>query len=262
MDNLYTSPALFTALKSLGFGACGTLRTNRKGVPCTIKSTKMSKGEMISECKEDDMVFIKWKDKREVTVLTSIHDDSTVNVQRRSRNVQGGTEEIHKPYAIDQYNKFMGGVDKQDQFLSYYGFTRRTNKWWKRVFFHLLDTAVVNAYILHTQKQSTERKLTHVQFRIQLAKELLSCQPVTQTQSHSLQPAARLTERHFLEKVPTRLSGKQSQRDCAVCSMKKGRKRKTTIYQCKQCGIGCCVVPCFELYHTKSDPQRYLHRVV
>ena len=262
MDNLYTSPALFSTLKSSGIGACGTHRTNRKGVPSDIKSAKLGKGGVVTANGDEEMLFLKWKDKREVAMLTTIHDDSCITVERRSRAVPGGTEEVSKPYAIDQYNKFMGGVDKQDQFLSYYGFTRRTVKWWKKVFFYLLDSAVVNAYIMYTQAKPGIRKLTHVQFRLELVKQLLLYDPVvsSQTIGRSLQPSSRLTERHFLEKVPSCPNGKQSQRDCAVCSMKKGRKRKTTVYQCKQCGIGCCVVPCFELYLTKSDPLRYLPR--
>ena len=64
------------------------------------------------------MLFLKWKDKREVSLLTTIHDDNSVLKERHSRLASGGTEEISKPYAIDQYNKFMGEDDKQDRFLS------------------------------------------------------------------------------------------------------------------------------------------------
>ena len=158
---MYTSPTLFAILSASGIGACGTLRTNRKGVPHSIKTSKLSKGDVVTATTEGDMLFLKWKDKREVS---TIHDDCSVLKERHSRLVSGGTEEICKPYAIDQYNKFMGGVDKQDQFLSYYGFSRRTVKWWKKVFFHLLDTAVVNAYITYTHSQQSSKKLTHVQF--------------------------------------------------------------------------------------------------
>ena len=32
-DNYYSSPALFGDLRHLGFGACGTVRKNRRGLP-------------------------------------------------------------------------------------------------------------------------------------------------------------------------------------------------------------------------------------
>ena len=39
MDNFYSSPRLFTELRSRGFGVCGTLRLNRRGVPPEAKGT-------------------------------------------------------------------------------------------------------------------------------------------------------------------------------------------------------------------------------
>ena len=67
----------------------------------------------------------------------------------------------------------MGGVDKADQLLSYYPFSHRTVKWWKRAFFHLLDVALVNSYIMYTESTQIGRKLTHEQFRVEVAKGLL-----------------------------------------------------------------------------------------
>ena len=160
----------------------------------------------------------------------------------------------------------MGGVDKSDQLLPYYGFSHRTVKWWRRALFHLIDLAVVNSYIMYSEMHHTSRRLTHEQFRIELAKGLLLSAAVDLTDdmprtsglaARSLPPAARLTERHF----PTRLADSEShkrQSNCIVCSGKKGRGRKTTTYMCKQCHLPMCVVPCFELYHTKVDPERYL----
>lgn len=269
VDNFYTSPTLFTSLWNASTGACGTLRCNRAGTPGIIKKPpKMSKGDIITH-RNGQLFFLKWKDKREVTVCTTIHDDSLVTKRRRTSSVPGGFEEISKPVAVEEYNHFMGGVDKMDQLLSYYGFSRRTFKWWRKAFFNLFDMAIINAYILYTLSAQDNRKLSHLHFRIELAKQLLheASHPVQSSSSQlltshssqaSLSRAARLTERHFPDKVSARSNGTPGQRDCAVCSGTRGRRRKTTTYCCKQCGVGLCIVPCFELYHTKVDPARYL----
>lgn len=48
------------------------------------------------------------------------------------------------PTVIVEYNQFLGGVDLVDQHLSYYLLTqRRTIKWWKKVFWCLIDIAII-----------------------------------------------------------------------------------------------------------------------
>ena len=56
----------------------------------------------------------------------------------------------------------MGEVDEADQLISYYGFSHRTVKWWRRVLFHLLDVAVVNTYIIYCQSTTNTVVLLNV----------------------------------------------------------------------------------------------------
>ena len=77
MDNIYTAPRLFSDLHDNGFGACGTLLLNRRGFPAAIKETV--KGEMKAFRLDTSMLAIKSVDKRVVTALTAIHDDSVVH---------------------------------------------------------------------------------------------------------------------------------------------------------------------------------------
>ena len=263
MDNYYSSPHLFSDLHCLGFGACGTVRTNRRGLPAEMQA-KLKKGDVTSTTIDGHTIALRWMDKRPVNMLSTIHDDALVTKERRTRHAPGGREEIRKPAVVVEYNMYMGGVDKGDQLLSYYGFSHRTVKWWRRAFFHLIDVAIVNAYILYTLSEQTSRKLTHEHFRIRLAKDLLMDAGMPQDHHirgpipRPLPPSSRLTERHFPARVGETIAGRASQPNCIVCSRKKGRGRKTTTYKCKECNLPMCIVPCFELYHTKVDPERYL----
>ena len=47
-----------------------------------------------------------------------------------------------------KYNASMRGVDRSDQLINKYKSLRKTNEWWKTVFFHLIDICRVNSYIL------------------------------------------------------------------------------------------------------------------
>ena len=173
MDNYYTSPTLFTSLLQLEFGSCGTVRINRRGMPKEVTAAKLKKGDMTSREVQKGTLALKWQDKQPVVMLSTINDNSWVTKRRRTRLVAGGIEEIEKPTMVEKYNMYMGGVDKGDQLMSYYGFSHRTVKWWRHAFFHLFENAIVNAYILYRLSVQDERKLDHKHFRIELAKQLL-----------------------------------------------------------------------------------------
>ena len=258
MDNYYTSPTLFRDLKRLGFGACGTARVDRKGIPPTFRG-KLPKGQVRTSTLAGGVLALQWMDKRLVTMLSTGNDSSMSTIQRRSRHSTSGLEVIQKPSVVVDYNAHMGGVDQADQMLSYYGFSHRTVKWWRRAFYHLFNVSIVNSYILYQEQGG---KCSHEQFRVELARQLLSKAELnvpSPTPLVSLTPTSRLTGRHFLGKIPTSTSGRIVQSQCRVCCWRKGRKRVTTTYRCKQCEVPLCVVPCFELYHTHTNPVRYLN---
>ena len=114
---------------------------------------------MITKKLPGGVLALQWKDKMVVTMLSMMHDASMVQKQRRSRHAPGGIENVMKPTMIQEYNKHMGGVDKSDKLLSYYGFSHRTVKWWRHVFFHLLDMSVVNAYVLYRKTTINNKRI-------------------------------------------------------------------------------------------------------
>ena len=68
---------------------------------------------------------MKWKDKREVNMLSTIHDDGMIDKKRRTKAGGGGTEVIKKPKVIEDYNQQMNSVDRSDQMVLYYGYGHR-----------------------------------------------------------------------------------------------------------------------------------------
>ena len=111
-DNFYSSPALFRDLVQRGFGACGTARKDRRGIPPAIRTTNLQRGGVVSS-RDDGILSLKWKDKRDVVMLSTYHDSTMVTKSRRSRRAEGGVEDIEKPQVV---NVYMGGVDKSKFF--------------------------------------------------------------------------------------------------------------------------------------------------
>ena len=80
-------------------------------------------------CRQGPILALRWRDKRDVTVLSTKHTPAVMTVSIR---MQGGHVSKEKPMAVNDYNRHMGGIDKSDQMLDYYSFTRKAVKWWKK----------------------------------------------------------------------------------------------------------------------------------
>jgi hypothetical protein len=63
-----------------------------------------------------------------------------------------------------------GYVDKADRMTNSYSISRRTWKWTKKIFFHLLDLMILNSFILMS---SCGAKLSHRDFRLALVCNML-----------------------------------------------------------------------------------------
>jgi len=75
-----------------------------------------------------------------------------------------------------EYTTYIRGVDVADQLHASYTCQTRSYKWWHRVFFFLIDTSIVNMYIIYMNKCKQRRPLQHpmtlLQFQTQLCKGL------------------------------------------------------------------------------------------
>lgn len=65
----------------------------------------------------------------------------------------------------------MGTVDKTDMLLSSVECIRKSIKWYKKLFFHIVDLSMLNAYSMY--KTTTGKHLKIADFQIELIKQLL-----------------------------------------------------------------------------------------
>ena len=191
--------------------ACGTVRSNRKLLPPDIMKEKMKKGEA-KFWKWNDLTAVRWKDKRDVLLLSTIHCNEMVEIPAR----RDEDEPIYKPKLICDYNKYMNGVDKCDQFLSYYALSRKSKKWWKKVFFRMVEVSVLNAMVLYFKVHPAlqNHRQAHKAFRHTLVHQLVQhlldarASPLVFTPPgpgrRSVSDEQRLKGKHFPETSPSR----------------------------------------------------------
>lgn len=236
MDNFYNGFPLATKLLSLQTYVTGTLRTDRKYLPNEVKSAKLKKGETIHRYAEEVLVA-KWRDKRNVLYM-STEFENTMGI---SKNKRGELRE--KPLPIIKYNAHMKGVDRSDQMLSYYPCERKTVRWYKKVFVHVLQVAMVNAWSLY-KLAYVDKKITLYDYRHIVIKSLL---PAAIESPASISTKKR--PNHILSKVPFDQAGKRRKKRCRVCS--KEGKRSDVVFFCPACPDepGLCPVRCFDKFH-------------
>ncbi|XP_029912593.1 piggyBac transposable element-derived protein 4-like [Myripristis murdjan] len=256
-DNYYTSPALYLTLHD--GGTVVHCRKNRQWMPLQLCNMNLVAGEAPVFYEKKPLLSASFRDAGTVTVLSTVHDASVFIKHVRTKGPPG-YKEVVKPRCVEDYNRYMGGVDRADQLCSYYSFSHCSMKWYIHLYHHVREVALVNAHILF--KEATGISMATPDFRSQVVAGLL-CRP--------LEDAPLLPPRE-MPGVPARLSavGQHllglreggSKPDCKVCSSRKrgpaeGSSKtsgwKQTAFFCKTCPEqpALCPVPCFETYLTK-----------
>ncbi|KAJ8346719.1 hypothetical protein SKAU_G00281200 [Synaphobranchus kaupii] len=126
----------------------------------------------------------------------------------------------------------MGAVDRVDMFTSFVDCARKSTKWYKKLFFHLLDTAVLNAYTVH--RKLSEERMPYKDFRLKLVKELIQeLTPALNWRATLCQhPTAAHREVLSFFCASYRSPGKEHRRHCRVClyTTRRKRERKLKLY--------------------------------
>lgn len=255
-DNFFNSVPLMEELKRHNIHAVGTVNMSRRYLPSFKPDRTMNRGEYQWFTSNTGLAAIKWKDKRTVHMITNYHDPESVSeVKRKEKN--GNTTQVPCPDAVIDYNQNMNYVDKFDQLLSSYKIDRRSRKWWHRIFFYLLDAAVVNAYCIY--KLLNLPNLTAKDFRRAVINGFLAEQIVCKKRLSTSMPREpkEIKKSKPFTPIEIRLNSsthqpeRSSRRRCALCSTKV--KQVRTDWICSVCEVPLCLSKnksCFQRYHT------------
>jgi hypothetical protein len=181
MDNYFTNPLLFQFLRDeLNMGAYGTLRGTfgTKSEPCPLDtvsaSTPLPYHFLTGSVLRRNVLGALWMDNAPVKMLTTKHkvadDGATVPAARclpSERRCSAPKESVNAVFAdpmengstvyektvpipavVEDYNKYMGGVDRANQLRAVYTSHQPTGRNWLSLLWFVMDTAVDDSYII------------------------------------------------------------------------------------------------------------------
>jgi hypothetical protein len=266
-DNFFSSVNLFETLLDKNTFACGTIRWDRAEYPVTFMKPngELEKHEHdFAQCQNPlEISVVKWKDRgaKPVSVISNMHNPCKTEMVLRTNHI-GIRESVKCPKAVADYNRYMGGVDLFDQHMAPYSISRKSRKWWIKLFYYFIESAIVNSFILHEQfcKKKKVKGFSHLQFRSTLVNGLIDV--YSSRKRRGPPPAAGFNRKrndpkrkgpvqncirlsnvgdHLPVVIPT-------YRRCAFCSTKDKEKRSNLL--CKSCGVALCKL-CFAPFHER-----------
>lgn len=235
MDNFYNSVHLTKRLLEANTYVTGTLRQDKKGNPKNLMTKKIRKNQVASMYSPEGICITKWKDKREICMISSEFCDQ-MTATRSRRGI-----ESEKPELIVKYNKYKVGIDLSDQMLSYYSCEHKCIRWYKKIGIHIFQIMLNNAHFLYNN--GNERKMSLYDFRLSVIESLLGPSPQS--------PRVRTPSvGHLPQYCPKGLNNKTKRRRCKYC-WDTSKIRKDSIFYCPQCPNepGLCLENCFRLFH-------------
>ena len=226
-------------------------------------TTKKRKEAGLPDLEAEELVcLLVWMDKKyrtedkKVVFITNCLSAIPTSVERdchrkniRDENRKYSRVLISSPPVLKAYNYCMGGVDRHDRLLGQHSIPLTTSRGYMKVFYHLLDSAVVNAWILYkTAKQAkgewnmaAQRRHTLAWFKecviLSLCGKYTSRrrtpfgsdkQTIIPQVSHSLQAIARHQVQSMVN-IPA-FQDKPKQARCSMCHQPK----RTACIECLQ----------------------------
>jgi hypothetical protein len=169
-DNLFASAELCRLLVERGLHFVCTFRGSRlKNCPLTPKKSFEKKERGAHEVfyhDVDKFAVCAWNDTKRVIVASDFVGAAPLEKAKRFNKTTKQYVEVDQPEMIRAYNTFMGGVDLADMLATMHTCPFRFRKWFLRVFERMIDTSLVNGWLLYRSRRAEgETYMTLFEFR-------------------------------------------------------------------------------------------------
>ena len=173
----------------------------------------------------------------------------------------GERKDVRQPFVVHRYNQFMNAVDKSDQYLAKYNMLRKCIRWWKTLFFHLIDIAAVK--MASFSLINLEKPIQHLyyitysvlEFREEVIRNLAD---INEASPPVFKPFVHQNTYHS-DHVP-QFGDKRN--NCKVCYQTLKKECKVSSFcpapQCQvflHCSVG---ENCFAVWHDKTFHKKYI----
>lgn len=179
-DNYFSTLPLLVELSKRGIQSLGTMRRNRlrnKKLPKDKDIMSLARGsslEMVTKIDDVEIASVTWRDTKVVSLISNfVGANPMQSVERFDKKLKKKVV-VDCPNIVKEYNSNMGGVDLLDSMIGRGKIKIRSKKWYMRIYYHLLDITITNAWILYKKVNfhrgvEKKRMMTLGDFRIELS---------------------------------------------------------------------------------------------
>jgi hypothetical protein len=243
LDNLFTSTKLLEVLRTHGYGATGTCRTNAGVISELVEIKKRDQkkdelpwGTLYSMPTPSGLVNqLGWKDMAFALVMSTVYDGKKKvwSLRRRPKETSTSAKTARKPFgnqttkrleipdAYNQYNHNMLAIDVADQMAASNSGRRRIRRGaWQALDQWLLVTVLVNTYLVSYYSDVEGKRSINFRsqrdFRIQIIEGLMAMgRDVPDIRKpHNLYTKPKLSG---IPNISHHQVKRQARKDCAAC---------------------------------------------
>ena len=269
-DNWFTTLDLMLYMLKQGYLSVGTVRSNRtQGCPLTSNKELEKKGRGSYDYKVDNnsgIIIVKWVDNSTVLLVSNYVGVMPVEDIDRWCKKASARKAVPCPQIVVVYNKCMGGVDLADMLIALYRIEVKTMRWYVKIFWHLVDIAKVNAWLLyrrHYEQAGKPKKYEKslLEFTTDIADALMHAnkvprpgpgRPTKRQSTDNARPGGKKAA------VPTPIADVRYDKIAHWPKPSSDKKRCRLCHSysrttCEKCRVSLCLLTdrnCFKLFHT------------